>query len=150
MMSLKDCCHGFLRSRAKRRDDPGTSPDPRWNRLRLGQRRNATIKPTGWGDSDRGPHQSKTAKGGSGLKPEGKRLATDKRHRVDTDQEGRAFPCLSGGRSGWQGCALSKRGGSRAMNDKLRRSLVPMPPFSTWEGIAGRASSLTHTPRLPS
>lgn len=37
--------------------------------------------------TDRGPHQGKAAKGGLSERLRGKRLATDNRHRVDTDQE---------------------------------------------------------------
>ena len=37
--------------------------------------------------TDRGPHRGKAAKGGLSARLRGKRLATDNRHRVDTDQE---------------------------------------------------------------
>jgi len=37
--------------------------------------------------TDRGPHQGKAATGGLCGKHRGKWLATDKRHRADTDQE---------------------------------------------------------------
>lgn len=83
---------------------PGDITHPALFRLLSGQRRNATTKPTGgcWrhrdAKNDRGPHQRRAAKGGSGSKPEGKRLATEKRHRVDTGQEAKGLPLHVGGK----------------------------------------------------
>ena len=48
--------------------------------------------------TDRGPHQGKAAKGGLSARLRGKRLATDKRHRVDTDQAAKGLPLCIGGK----------------------------------------------------
>lgn len=48
--------------------------------------------------TDRGPHQGKAAKGGLCERHRGKRLATDKRHRADTDQEAKGLPLHVGGK----------------------------------------------------
>lgn len=48
--------------------------------------------------TDRGPHQGKAAKGGLCERHRGKRLATDNRHRADTDQEAKGLPLCIGGK----------------------------------------------------
>ena len=47
---------------------------------------------------DRGPHHGRAAKGGQSEKLRGKRLATVKRHRADTDQEVKGLPLCIGGK----------------------------------------------------
>ena len=97
---MKGCCHGSQRSRAKRCYSPGNSPGPAGTRLRLAPARSAIPNPparkTEIGDRETG----------AGEKPAGRRLATEKRHRVDT---GREVTGLSqgGGRSGWAVSVLS-------------------------------------------
>ena len=51
----------------------------------------------GHGVTDRGPPGPKSAEGGAGEKPAGERLATEKRQRVDTDQEAKGLPPRDGG-----------------------------------------------------
>ena len=106
-MQRKAGRHGLPPSRAKGGDAPGTSPGPAGNRLLLGPARSATTithrlvrtpDPHAGAVTDRGPHRSKAAKGGSGAKPEGKRLATEKRHRADTEQAAKGLPLQGGGK----------------------------------------------------
>lgn len=47
--------------------------------------------------TDRGLPGPKSATGGAGEKPAGERLATEKRQRVDTDQEAKGLPPRDGG-----------------------------------------------------
>ena len=56
--------------------------------------------------TDRGPHQGKAAKGGLSETLRGKRLATDKRHRADTDQAAKGLPLCSGGKVRGPGLGL--------------------------------------------
>lgn len=90
---VKDGRHGLPPSRAKGgNDDPGISNPPRADPAptRPAQKRDTDthllVKPRIGGVTDRGPHRGSAAKGGLGEKPRGKRLATDNRHRADTDQ----------------------------------------------------------------
>lgn len=82
------CCFPDLKAEMIRGlPHPVLTPAP----TRTAQKRDDYIPPAGeHADkrmvTDRGPHQGKTAKGGSGETPEGKRLAPDIGHRVDTDQ----------------------------------------------------------------
>lgn len=117
--SVQDLAPGCTFPRSKTCYDLGQSPIPCWigsywantearqqnppeglDPCRTGSRVYRGLSPGGL---------KSTWQDGSGEKPEGKRLATDKRHRVDTDQEGRAFPRMSGGRSGWQDSVLLNR-----------------------------------------
>ena len=87
----------------KRRYDPGTTP-PRAGSAPSGpaqKRDNVTHRRF----KDRGPHQGKAAEGGLSENLRGKRLATDKRHRADTDQEAKGLPLCIGGKERGPGIA---------------------------------------------
>lgn len=80
--------------------DPGTTP-PRAKSAPSGlaqKRDNETHRPVKSrlrrDMTDRGPHQ----RCGAGEKPAGKRLASEKRHRADTDQEAKGLPPQVGGK----------------------------------------------------
>lgn len=80
--------------------DPGTTP-PRARSAPSGlaqKRDNETHRPVKsrlrHDVTDRGPHQPC----GAGEKPAGKRLASVKRHRADTDQEAKGLPPHDGGK----------------------------------------------------
>lgn len=134
MRMTKDTCHGLPPSRAKGGHDPGTSPDPSGHRLRLGPDRYATtithrlVQARSGAVTDRGPHRRMTAMGGSGATPEGKRLATDIGHRVDTDQEASGLPLCIGGKERVEAC-IQRQG--RTMMLTYIKEMVPMP---RWKG----------------
>lgn len=132
---------------------------PALNRLLLGQRRNATLKPTGPGQRDRGPHRRKAAKGGLSERLRGRRLAPGIGHRVDTDRGSEGPSSACGGKERVAG--MHARGiGIKAdlfwvnYADLLRRQgmksqpmtspdLVPMPPFGRGPGYAGLGVALS-------
>ena len=87
--------HGLPVSRAKTGHSPGNSPGPAGTRLRLAPATCATPNPP-TGNTRIGDRE-----GGAGVRPAGRRLATDKRHRADTEREATGLP-RDGGRSGWR------------------------------------------------
>lgn len=95
----------------KRRYDPGTTP-PRALSAPSGRaqkRDNVThrlVKLQTGSLTDRGPHRRIAAKGGLSERLRGKRLATDNRHRADTDQEAKGLPLHDGGKERGPGIAL--------------------------------------------
>jgi hypothetical protein len=123
---MKSPCHGLPVSRAKTGDSPGNSPGPAGMRPRLAPARSATPfnghKPT-----DRQLIGDRAT--GAGAKPAGRRLATDKRHRADTEREVSGLPCVSGAGSGWRNYVQMK--GEHPDN------LVPMPPDLLGVGAGG-------------
>lgn len=90
--SPKDGRHGLPLSRSESGDDPGTTPPraapaPTGSAQKRDDETHRLVNLQLGRVTDRGPHQGKAAEGGLSARLRGKRLATDKGHRVDTDQE---------------------------------------------------------------
>lgn len=81
-------------------DDPGTTP-PRAEPTPSGpaqKRDNETHRPWHYRRCGSGTARDTFVMSGAGAKPAGKRLATDKRHRVDMDQGVKGLPLQVGGK----------------------------------------------------
>lgn len=73
-----------------------------------------------------GDRASRNGGCGAGEKPAGKRLATDKRHRADTDQEAKGLPPQDGGKERGPDIVQRKHPGACRVEMDLGWSSLPV------------------------
>lgn len=124
---VENSAHGARSHRPQTdRHDPGITP-PRADAAPSGpaqKRDNETHRPVTWRsgqETDRGPAAAQ-ANSGAGEKPAGRRLATDTRHRVDTDQEAKDLPLQDRGEGAGAGYCLVEPGRLRGGYERITRS----------------------------
>jgi hypothetical protein len=96
----KETCHGLPRSRPQKRGYASGTHPTRQDAAPSSpcqKRDQGTHRHRPGSADDRGPHRSKAARGGAGVKPAGQRLAPDIGHRVDTRREAKGLSLCIGG-----------------------------------------------------